>query len=114
MRRSAIVMLVVLLGLAALGLSGIAGAHAGCTVGVTATDGHICFPTPTECATGAYNGNWPGSTTYPTPYRGATCVGGMGTIAFYAGGNGNALCGYIIAGDQELAQSGPADPNGCP
>jgi hypothetical protein len=55
--------------------------------------------TPTDCATGNYNGYWPGG----TPTRFVTCLGAGGHVIEYLGGNLATPCGAIIVGDQVLA-----------
>ena len=68
-----------------------------------------CLPTPTDCATGNYNGAWRGA------YAGreAVCAGGAGHIAKYVGGDANLPCGAIIVADV-LVTGSWKDPNRCP
>jgi gamma-glutamyltranspeptidase/glutathione hydrolase len=73
-----------------------------------------CLPTPQECATGSFNGNWDGG----FPGRFAECLGGGGHIVHYEGGYSGAdgvhpPCGVIIKDDQ-IVVGGWADPNMCP
>lgn len=121
MRRYAMITVLLL----SLGVMGVSGAHphgAGdppCTVGEASPDGHVCFPTPEQCATGEFNGVWWGSTSSPpdgTVIRGAYCVGYDGQNYYYSGGNFPALCGTVIVYDKTVADNSPLpmNPNSCP
>jgi hypothetical protein len=78
--------------------------QSGCTPGI-----NNCFPTPQQCATGKFDGFWPGGSTG----RSAICLGGSGHVIFYAGGNVKTSCGVIIVADVPL-EGDPRDPNDCP
>ncbi|MCA1726674.1 MAG: gamma-glutamyltransferase [Actinobacteria bacterium] len=78
-------------------------AGSGCTPGV---DG--CLPTPEQCASGDYNGHWPG----PHPGAVAVCAGSDGHVLHYAGGDASIPCGAIIEADVVLT-GGWGDPNRC-
>lgn len=120
MRRLA--MVVVLLSMT---MGGVASAHPhdpgdeSCKVGKAAPDGHLCFPTPAQCATGEYTGSWIGSTDYPpngTTIRGAFCVGSGGSVFFYSGGYPAGLCGTVVVANVTVADNSPVpgNPNSCP
>lgn len=76
----------------------------GCTPGT-----NHCFPTSAQCATGNYNGYWPGGKTG----RAGICVGGGGHVVFYVGGNAKTPCGVVIVADLPV-EGDPRDPNHCP
>lgn len=71
-----------------------------------------CFPTPSECATGQYNGVWADPTTRPL-FPSAVCVSADGHTIIYAGGDPT-VCGTIIIADQTAYDDAPdGDPNAC-
>jgi hypothetical protein len=66
-----------------------------------------CLPTPSECATGGYNGFWDGG----APGKFAACIGASGHVIAYVGGAAVPTCGVVISADQVI--QGGGDPNDC-
>lgn len=90
-----------------------------CTVGEAADDGHVCFPTPAQCATGNFTGVWSGSTSSPpngTTVRGAYCVAAGETVLYYSGGYFAGQCGTIVVYGATVEDNAPlpGNPNSCP
>ena len=67
-----------------------------------------CMPTPTECASGDYNGVWPGG----EPDRVALCLALAGHTITYVGGDVGTLCGTVGIADTYVFPH--PDPNRCP